>query len=165
MQASAAERPWTGRMVLLSILAFFGVVIAVNVTMMTLAIKTLPGIDIDNPYGTGLAYNQEISAARAQDARGWHVAAHVERAADGRGSIALEARDVSGAAVTGVAFTARLARPTDRRSDLAVTLVARETGVYLGVAEDVAAGQWELIIEGDRGSERLFLSHNRLTLR
>jgi nitrogen fixation protein FixH len=152
-------------MVLFSVLAFFAVIISVNVTMMTLAIKTLPGVDVDNAYGAGLAYNREISAAHEQDARGWHVAAHVERAVDGRGSIAVEARDTGGVAVTGVAFTARLARPTDRRADQAITLVERETGVYRGVAEDVAPGQWELIIEGDRGSERLFLSHNRLTLR
>jgi nitrogen fixation protein FixH len=152
-------------MVLLWILAFFGVVIAVNVTMGTLAIRTLPGIDIDNPYGSGLAYNEEISAARAQDARGWHVAAHVERAANGQGSIALEARDAGGVALTGMVFTVRLARPTDRRADLAVPLVEREKGQYRGVVEDVAAGQWELIIEGDRGSQRLFMSRNRLTLR
>jgi len=165
MQTNDTDRPLTGRTVLFSIVAFFAVVIAVNVTMMTLAVSTLPGNDVDNPYGLGLAYNEEISAAREQAARGWQVAAHVERSADGHGSIAVEARDANGAGVTGLVFTARLARPADRRADLSVPLVERDLGVYRGTAADVAAGQWELIIEADRGSERLFLSRNRLTLR
>lgn len=165
MQAGAAKKPLTGRTVLLSILAFFSVVIAVNVTMMTLAVETLPGTDVDNPYSAGLAYNKEISAARAQEARGWHVGAHVERQADGQSIIRIEARDGAGAPVTGIAFSARLAHPIDRRADHAVILAEHERGIYRGSAEDVAPGQWELIIEGERGSERMFMSRNRLMLR
>jgi len=164
MRAVAAEKPLTGRTVLFSIFAFFGVVIAVNVTMMTLAVETLPGVDVDNPYGAGLAYNKEISAARAQAARGWHVVAHVERQADGKGIIRVEARDGLGAPVTGIAFYARLAHPIDRRADHAVPLSESERGIYRGTAENVRAGQWELIIEGERGSERMFRSRNRMVL-
>jgi hypothetical protein len=43
-------------------------------------------------------------------------------------------------------------------------LSEREAGVYRGETEDVAAGQWDLVIEADRGSERLFLSRNRVLL-
>lgn len=164
MQVSAAERPLTGRTVLVCILAFFGVIIAVNVTMMTLAIKTLPGTDVDNPYASGIAYNNEISAAREQEARRWRVAVRIERDRDGHGSIRVEASDAAGAPVTAIAFSARLARPTDRRADHTVPLVERESGVYRGGVDGVAAGLWELIVEGQRGSERLFMSRNRLVL-
>lgn len=165
MQMGVEEKTLTGRTVLLSVLAFFGVVIAVNVTMMTLAVETLPGTDVDNPYSAGLAYNKEISAARAQEARGWHVAAHVELQADGQSTIRVEARDGAGAPVTGIAFFARLEHPVDRRADHAVSLSEGERGIYRGTAEHVAAGQWELIIEGERGSQRMFMSRNRLVLR
>jgi len=165
MQASAAGKPLTGRTVLFCILAFFAVIISVNVTMMTLAIETLPGTDVDNPYSAGLAYNREISAARAQDARGWRVTAHVERQPDGQSSIRVEARNAAGAPVTGMAFSALLARPTDRRADHAVTLSEDELGIYRGTADGVAAGQWDLIVEGERGTERMFMSRNRLVLR
>jgi nitrogen fixation protein FixH len=164
MRVGAAEKPLSGRTVLLSILAFFGVVITVNVTMMTLAVETLPGTDVDNPYSAGLAYNKEISAARAQAARGWHVVAHAERQADGKGTIRVEARDDVGAPVTGIAFFARLAHPIDRRADHTVSLSEGERGIYRGTAENVAAGQWELIIEGESGSEQMFRSRNRLVL-
>jgi nitrogen fixation protein FixH len=164
MQAGTTERRLSGRTVLISILTFFGVIISVNVTMMTLAIKTLPGTEVENAYQSGLAYNREISAAHAQETRGWHVAAHVARGGDGRGSIDVEARDVGGAAVRGVTFTARLARPADGKADHTVALIEREGGVYRGETEDVVAGQWDLVIEADRGSERLFLSRNRVLL-
>ena len=165
MHTGASEWRLTGRTVLLSILAFFAVIIGVNVTMMTLAIKTLPGTEVDNAYGAGLAYNREISAAQAQDALGWKVAAHVEREADGHGRIGIEARDASGSPVTGLAFFARLSRPIDQRADQRIALTERERGVYRGNADNVAAGQWDLVIEADRGSERMFRSRNRLMLR
>jgi nitrogen fixation protein FixH len=165
MQPSASERKLTGRTVLLSILAFFAVIIGVNVTMMILAIKTLPGTEVDNAYGAGLAYNREISAAQAQDARGWRVAGQVERKPDGHGNVGIEARDATGAPLTGLAFSARLSRPTDQRADHRIALTERERGVYRGTADNVAAGQWDLVIEADRGSERVFLSRSRLMLR
>ncbi len=154
----------TGRVVLIWLLAFFGVVIGVNLTMMTLAIDTLPGTEVDSPYAAGNAYNQELNAARAQAARHWRVGAHVERLADGGASVRVEARDAEDAPLTGVAFTARLARPIDKRADRVVELSDRGTGVFRGAAEDVPPGQWDLIIEADRGSERVFLSRNRVVL-
>ena len=154
----------TGRTVLICMLAFFGVIIAVNAGMVTLAVGTLPGTDVDNPYSAGIAYNKEISAAREQEARGWHIAAHVERDRDGQSLVQVQARDATGAPLAGLVFTAELARPTDRRADHALVLAEREGGIYRGRVNGVAAGQWELIIQAARGSERVFLSRNRLML-
>ena len=49
-----ATKPLTGTKVFLMLVAFFGLVIGVNVTMMKLAIATLPGTDVDSPYAAGL---------------------------------------------------------------------------------------------------------------
>jgi len=78
-QAARAIRPVTGRMVLFSLIAFFGVVIGVNMLMMKFAIDTLPGTEVDSAYGASLAYGREIIAARDQNSRSWKVDAHVER--------------------------------------------------------------------------------------
>jgi len=164
MQAGIGERRLTGRTVLICILTFFGVIISVNVTMMSLAIKTLPGTEVENAYQSGLVYNREISAAHAQEARGWRVAAHVGRGPDGHGSVGVEAHDASGVALRGVTFSARLVRPADSKADHTMMLSEREAGVYRGETEGVAAGQWDLVIEADRDSERLFLSRNRILL-
>ena len=73
--------------------AFFGVVIGVNLVMMRLAIQTLPGTEVDSAYGASLAYEKEIATARAQSARNWKVDAHVERSGQGGATLQVEARD------------------------------------------------------------------------
>ena len=159
-----ATRPLTGTKVLLILVAFVGVVIGVNVTMMKLAIATLPGTDVDSPYAAGLAYDREISAAQDQASRKWQVNAHIERRADGNAVLQVEARDASGQPLTGLKFAGRLERPTDKRADLAVGLAEAGIGIYRGNAASVAPGQWDLVIEGDAKGERVFLSRNRVIL-
>lgn len=159
------DRPLRGRTVLFSLLAFFGVVVGVNAVMITLAVRTLPGTEVDSAYRASLAYNGQIAAAREQDERGWRVAARIERAADGHAAIQVEARDAQGAPVPGLAFTARLQRPTDKRADRIVPLAERASGVYAGAAEEVAGGQWELVLEAERAAGRVFLSRNRIVLK
>jgi nitrogen fixation protein FixH len=154
----------SGRTVLFSLIGFFAVVIGVNVTMMTLAISTMPGTEVESPYLAGIRYNSEISAARAQEARGWHLTSHVDRAGDGRAVVVIEARDRGGAPLTGLARSVKLARPTDQRADRTFSLGERTAGRYAGEASDVAAGIWDLEVEADRGGERLFRSKNRITL-
>src|SRR3974390_2377251 len=118
MPTPVFSRPLTGRMVLVMLLAFFGVVIGVNVTMMKLAIATLPGTEVDSAYSASLGYEKEILAARAQAERRWKVDAHVERSADGAAMLLVEARDKEGRPVTGLKFQGRFERPTDKRADL-----------------------------------------------
>lgn len=159
-----ATKPLTGTKVFLMLVAFFGIVIGVNVTMMKLAIATLPGTDVDSPYAAGLAYDREIAAAQDQAARKWKVSAQIERRADGNAALQVEARDAAGQPVTGLKFGGRLERPTDKRSDLAVELAEAGIGIYRGNAASVAPGQWDLVIEGDAKGERVFLSRNRVIL-
>src|SRR5215472_13466244 len=100
--AGATARPLTGRTVLVSLLAFFGVVIGVNGVMIALAIGTMPGLESEKPYHAGVNYNAEIETARAQTARHWTMTSHVDRDARGRASVRVEARDADGAVVGGL---------------------------------------------------------------
>ena len=164
MSTRVSERPLTGGKVLLMLVAFFGVVIGVNVTMMKLAIKTLPGTEVDSAYGASLGYGKEILAARDQSARHWQVDAHVERTVDGAALLQVEARDKDGRPVSGLKFAGRFERPTDKRADLQVALSEVGVGIYRGRLEAIAAGQWDLVLEGDGAAGRVFLSKNRVLL-
>jgi nitrogen fixation protein FixH len=157
-------RPLTGRMVLFCLIAFFGTVIGVNMLMMKLAIDTLPGTEVDSAYRASLAYEKEIAAARDQDKRNWKVDTHVERRADGAATVRLDARDAGGAPLSGVKFSGRLERPTDKRVDRDVELAESAAGSYRGSAIDVLPGQWDLVIEGEVRGARLFMSRNRVIL-
>jgi len=162
MPTPASPKPLTGRKVLFILVAFFGVVIAVNVTMMTLAVDTLPGTDAESTYAASLSYEKEIMAAQEQSARKWQVNAQLERGADDRATLQVEARDADGRPITGLKFEGRLERPTDKRADLAVELAETGIGIYRGSAAAVAPGNWNLVLEGEAKGQRMFLSTNRV---
>jgi nitrogen fixation protein FixH len=161
---SVSPKPLTGAKVLFMLLAFFGVVIGVNMIMMRLAIQTLPGTDVDSAYSASLAYEGEIAAAHDQNARNWKVDAHIQRGPDGGATLQVEARDDSGKPMSGLKFQGRFERPTDRRADLPVALAETGIGIYRGSAAMIAPGQWDLVLEGDAAGQRMFLSKNRVLL-
>jgi nitrogen fixation protein FixH len=163
--ATPTPRPLSGRTVLLSLIGFFAVVIGANAALTVFAIQTLPGTEVASSYKAGLGYNGEIAAARSQEARHWRVAAHVERDPDGRARLSVEAREASGSPATGLFFKAVLERPIDKRADQEVALAERGSGIYRGEALGVASGQWDLVLTAERGTERVFLSKNRVVLK
>jgi nitrogen fixation protein FixH len=158
-------RPLTGRAVLICLLAFFGVVIGVNMVMTVLAIRTLPGTEVDSAYRASVGFNREIAAARAQTERAWQVTARIEHAPDGRVQLNVETRDPRGFPLTGLDVTARLQRPTDKRADQLLALAEHGSGLYRGALDAIAAGQWDLVIEAGRMDERLFQSRQRVNLK
>ena len=163
-RSSVSPTPLTGRAVLIMLLAFFGVVIGVNMTMMKLAIATLPGTEVDSAYSASLGYEKEIAAAHDQAARKWQVEAHIERDGNGGAILQVEARDGSGQPMTGLKFLGTLERPTDKRADLAVALAEVGIGIYRGSAPAIAPGQWDLVLEGNSAGRRMFMSKNRVLL-
>ena len=159
-----SPKPLTGRKVLFMLIAFFGVVFAVNFLMMKLAIDTLPGTEVDSTYSASLAYQDEIAAAHEQNLRNWQVDAHIQRGADGSATLQVEARDNSGLPMSGLNFQGRFERPTDRRADQPVALAEIASGIYRGTAAVIAPGQWDLVLQGDAAGRRMFLSKNRVLL-
>src|SRR4051812_9699108 len=162
--SQASPGPLTGRTVLVMLVAFFGVVIGVNVIMMRLAIQTLPGTEVDSAYSASLAYEREIAAAHDQNARNWKVDAHIGRDSGGGATVQVEARDKNGMPMSGLKFQGRFERPTDRRADQPIALAEVGTGMYRGNAVVIPSGQWDLVLEGEAGGRRMFLSRNRVLL-
>jgi nitrogen fixation protein FixH len=159
-----SPKPLTGGKVLAMLIAFFGVIISVNMVMMRLAIQTMPGTEVDSAYTASLAYEKEIVTAHNQNARNWKVDAHIERGPNGGAMLRVEAQDKDGKPMSGLKFQGRFERPTDRRADQPVTLAEMGMGIYRGNAPDIAAGQWDLVIEGVAAGQRMFLSKNRVVL-
>jgi nitrogen fixation protein FixH len=164
MSRAQPPKPLTGAKVLLIMVAFFGVVVGVNLVMMRLAIQTLPGTEVDSAYSASLSYEKEIATARDQGTRNWKVDAHVERSGQDGVMLQVEARDNFGRPMSGLAFQGRFERPTDRRADQPVTLAEVGIGIYRGSVPAIAAGQWDLVLEGAEAGQRLFLSRNRVLL-
>lgn len=157
----------TGRHVLAMTVGFFGLIFAANIVLVWLALGSFPGTVTDSSYRSSQGWNREIAAAAAQAERGWKVDASARRDADGHAAVAVEARDHDGRPLTGVQFRAVLQRPANRAEDRPVTLREKPgaVGSYAGEIENLAAGQWELVIEADGRDGRLFRSESRVILR
>lgn len=152
----------TGRMVLLSLVGFFVVVASVNAFMITQAVRTFGGVETENAYKAGLAFNQSIAAAGAQDARGWSV--DIGRAGQSSTDFTVTVRDRAGRPVTGMALDALLAHPTDRRHDKPMAVTSSGVGTFRAAAEP-EAGIWDVVITLRDGDTALFRSRNRIVVR
>jgi nitrogen fixation protein FixH len=151
-------------MVLICLVAFFGIIAAVNAVMITAAVTTFGGVETESSYKAGLAFAREMAASREQAARRWQVSAKLSPAPDKATLLDISVRDADGRAQAGLDATVRLVHPTDRRADRIATVTEIGAGAFRGtVAAD--PGQWDLVIELSRGGERVFRSKSRVTLR
>lgn len=163
--AARKEFRLTGWHVLAMLVTFFVVVASVNVYMLTMAVSTMPGLDARNGYDTSQNFNrEEFAAAEAQAARRWQSDARMSL--ENR-VLALHFgfRDRDGKAIDGLAVTALLAHPAQRRLDRAIALAPRGNGLYAAEIDGVDAGAWGLVIEARANGERMFLSRHRVILR
>jgi nitrogen fixation protein FixH len=127
-------------------------------------VRSWTGAETSSAYKAGQLYNRELAEAQAQAALGWRVAAKVDRHADGIANIVLEAQDKRGGPLEGVAWTATLQRPTDKREDRTVTLAEGQGGVHVGVLPGIAAGQWDLVVETRAETGHSYRTKSRLVL-
>ena len=157
------RRELTGRMVLICLITFFGVVVGVNFVLVEAAISTFGGLETDSSYRAGLAFGREIAAARAQEARHWRVDAKVLSPKDGTTVVEMSVQDSAGRPISGLDASVRLAHPSDRRLDRALAVREDAPGHFRGDTIQ-APGEWDLIIELSRNEERQFLSRNRVSV-
>ena len=158
--AMKPARPLTGKHVLAIFIAFFTVVIAVNMVMFRVATSSFSGIETDSAYRVGLAYNTELEAARQQAALGWAVNAKV----DGE-RVIIDVRDRDGQIVPGLTGDVVLAWPADRRLDRKGTISALSGGRYEAQLDKaLPPGQWDVVVTLRHNGERVFLSKNRIIL-
>jgi len=161
-QQQALSHELTGWRVLAILCAFFFVIFVANGALIYFALNTLHGEALENSYDESQAYNREITAARAQDERGW-TADVTTRAAGAGEKIMVEFRDRNGAPIEGLKVTARFQHPFDSAEDRQTTL-ASDGLDYEGVATPLPPGRWTLIIEANQGDQRLFRSENKLAV-
>lgn len=86
-------RSFTGWHMLGLMLAFFGLIVAVNVTMASLALGTFGGVVVENSYVASQRYNGWLKAAADQKALGWRATPSV----DAQGRLHIAVTDATGA--------------------------------------------------------------------
>lgn len=140
MQSTTTTRRFTGWHMATIMVAFFALVIAVNVLMATYAVSTFGGEVVENSYVASQRYNGWLAAARAQRQIGWHATPSV----DGGHHLHIAVTDASGRALDGrVIVTAR--HPLGAMPDQRVELT-RDADGYVA-DKPLPAGRWLLHID------------------
>ena len=163
----ASARPFElkGGHVLAMFIAFFAIVASVNATMMTMALRTMPGLDARNGYDPSQAYNREIAASRVREAHGWRADAAVALEGD-VAHVSLSLVDRAGRALPDARVVARLRHPTDRRRDREIVLAGGGSS-FAGDAPGISQGFWDLVIEARQATDEApsFVSRQRIRLK
>ncbi len=155
-------RPITGRMALLMLLAFFGAMFLINFIMAGAAVKTFSGQEGGDPYDTGLAYNNEIAAAKAQAALGWKV--DITRVQDGPAQqFTTMVKDKAGKPISGLKAEMHFFFPATRKFDQEVVAVPVAAGVYTGSVV-LRQGRWMVQTDLIENGKRKFRSRNHFTV-
>jgi len=147
----------TGWHVLGGVIAFFAVVIAVDVVFTVLALRTFPGQVSVTPYEDGLLYNKRIAQVEAQAALGWRASAKAEP-----GVVVLSLQDAQGQPLRGLAVTGKLERPATEAGRRTPRFVETVPGRYEG-ATGAIDGAWDLTAEAVDAQGRRFVAERRLT--
>jgi nitrogen fixation protein FixH len=158
-----APSPATGGLkgwhVLMMVLAFFGVIIAVDVTFLVLAYRTFPGEVSVTPYEDGIAYNRTLAQLGAQERLGWRAAAAAAPSA-----VKMQFRDAHGAPLRGLKVTAKLERPATETGRLTPVFHETEPGVYTAHL-GIVTGTWDLSAVAHDAAGHRFEAERRLTWR
>ena len=127
--------------------AGMAVVIVVNGVMVFFALGTWTGLETEGHYRKGLAYNENLAAARAQQERGWQV--DLEFSPDG--AVGVSFRDRDGVPLEDLAVQVLAVRPSHEGHDVAGDLIHVGAGRYRGRLEIPLPGQWDLRVHAFRG--------------
>lgn len=150
---------FTGRHMLLIMLAFFGVIIAVNVTMATFANTSWSGLVVKNSYVASQQFNDMAQRGRAQAALGW-VGTLVIDGSTLRYSLA----DREGRPVPLAAVDVIFRRPVSDTEDRTFALAAEGDGWYAAAA-DLNDGVWIVEVDADAAQEHPYRDVRRVVLR
>jgi nitrogen fixation protein FixH len=152
------EHPFTGWHMLAAVIAFFGVVIAVNVVMAVAATGTFPGLVVKNSYVASQNYNALLANARAQTEAGWRLELDAPE-----GILAARLRGGDGALRRDLDVTAVAGRPSTTRHDSLIALA--ETADGYRASEALPPGLWEVEVEARHRGELVFREVRRVTVR
>ncbi len=145
----SGTRHLNGRHVLLSLIGFFGIVFAVNGVMIYKAESTFGGLDTDDAYRKGLAYNERVAAAEAQAKLGWRNKLDY---LPERRRIRVSLTDAAGEAVSGLALMAQVQRPATNRFDREIALEQTGPGIYEADVAVLDAGWWTVNLTARKGA-------------
>lgn len=150
MRAIFQPKEFTGKHMLGVMVAFFGVIITVNLVMARFAVSTWSGLVVPNTYVASQEFNAKAAESRAIAALGFKV----EIGADADG-LEIVFTDAEGRPAIADSLVAALRRPVGEHQDREMVLARDADGVYRAPGE-LAEGEWIATVVATRGGETLY---------
>ncbi|MEN2494915.1 MAG: hypothetical protein TECD_00825 [Hyphomicrobiaceae bacterium hypho_1] len=136
---------FTGWHLLVIFLVFFGVVIAVNVTMAVVAQRSWTGLVVNNTYVASQNFNSELAEARRQSQRGW-----ISELRYVPGQVKLSLRDDRNQPVVLSNLVLAYGRPAYERADETSSFMHVGDGIYHAQVR-LKPGIWLFRVSGGAG--------------
>ena len=159
MTAKAQKsREFTGRHMLAVTLAFFGVVIAVNLTMATLSSTSWTGLVVENTYVASQQFNKKAEEGRAQAALGW-----TGKLIIAGGEVRYGLTDAGGKPVALHGVKVLFRHPAYEKEDKAITL-ALASGQEFAARHTPKDGVWIVEVDADAGLDKPYRDVRRIII-
>lgn len=150
---------FTGKHMLFYMIAFFGVIIAVNLVMARFAVSTWSGLVVPNSYVASQQFNTKAEQSRAIAAKGYAV--EMRSGAEG---LSVVLTDAQGQPAAAQSVSAALRRPVGTEDDRTLVFAPSGGGVFTAPGQ-LPDGEWiaHLTITGD--GQTLYQKARRLHIR
>jgi nitrogen fixation protein FixH len=138
--SAAKSKGFTGFHMWMLALGFFGVIIAVNVTMATFAMRSWTGLVVNNSYVASQEFEEKRLAHEAQRAAGWEAVLTYRP-----GAARLVIVDGARSPIDLGDVTLMLNRPVGGHDDKRLALERQADGAYEATV-DLPTGLWEAVV-------------------
>ncbi|MGB5093200.1 MAG: FixH family protein [Parvibaculum sp.] len=160
--------PIKGWHVGLGFVFFFGIIFAVNGTLIYQAISGFDGLEQEDAYRKGRAYNYVLDEMKAQKALGWTTSIKTTPLASGTTphatTLAVTFKDASGAPVSNLTVHGTFWRPVMQGSDARLPLKETTPGTYEGAFDLAFGGNWEVRIAATGAADQKYAQSQRVVL-
>ena len=137
-------REFTGKHMLAIMVAFFGVIIAVNIGMATIASKTWTGLVVPNSYVASQDFNAHLAEAAKQEKLGWQGGLTYKQ-----GTIEFILTDKNAEPITLDTIFVKIGRPAFEQQDQKIELTSMAAGKYSAKVA-LGTGPWAFSVRGKK---------------
>jgi nitrogen fixation protein FixH len=137
-------------------------VVVVNTVLLLFALRSSPGLVVNNAYERGRGYGAVIERTEAQDALGWQFDVRHD---GGAGLIVVRLADGKGGAIPGLVVSAIADRPIGPLAAIDVPLAAAGRTNYAGRFTPPARGAWDITVTAQDAAGHEFRATRRVIVR
>ncbi|MET0336975.1 MAG: FixH family protein [Caulobacter sp.] len=138
----------TGWHVLVAMVAFFGLIIAVDALFIVKAYNSFSGQVASNPYEAGLAFNRTLAERRQQEVLGWAATVDTPKP----GVVVVRMTDQTGQPITTLSMIGTLDRPATEVGRQSLNFKSVGDGQYEAAAR--LDGAWDLKAVARNGKDK-----------